>query len=45
MSRGQDESNEGSREEHLDNGDITVIAAEDLGEGLGMVDTKALGGA
>jgi hypothetical protein len=41
----EDEGDQGGREEHLDNGDISVVAAEDLGEGVAVVYSKALGGA
>lgn len=42
---GEDEGDERGGEEHLDNGDVAVIAAEYSGEGIGVIDAKALGGA
>ena len=45
MSWGQDEGDKGCREEHLDDGDVAIIAAEDLGEGIGVIDAETLGGA
>jgi hypothetical protein len=45
MSRGQDQSDKRGGEEHLDDGDIPIIAAEDLGEGVGMIDSKSFGSA
>ena len=44
MSRGEDECNEGGGEEHLDNSDVAIVAAEYPGEGIGVVDAKALRG-
>ena len=41
MARGQDQGDEGGGEEHLDDGDVPVIAAEYLGEGVGVVDAEA----
>ncbi len=43
MARGEDEGDEGGGEEHLDDGNVTIFAAEDLGEGVGVVDAEALG--
>jgi hypothetical protein len=43
MSGRKDQGNERSGKEHLDDGDIAVITVEDLGEGIGVVDSKALG--
>lgn len=45
MSRRQDQSDEGGGKEHFDNGDIAVVAAEDLGEGICMIDSEAFRGA
>lgn len=45
MSRGEDESDQRGGEEHLDDGNIPVITAKDLGERVGVVDAEALGGA
>lgn len=45
MARGEDEGDEGSREEHLDDGDVAIIAAKYLGERVGVVDAETLGGA
>lgn len=45
MSGRQDQSDQGGGEEHLDDGDIAVVATEDLGEGVGMVDSEAFRGA
>lgn len=45
MARREDESDERRREEHLDDGDITVIAAEDAREWVCVVDSEALCGA
>lgn len=45
MARREDEGDEGGGEQHLDDGHIAIIAAEDLGKGIGMVDAEALGGA
>lgn len=45
MSRRQDQSDERGGEEHFDDGDISVVAAEDLGERVCMVDSEAFRGA
>lgn len=45
VSRRKHKGNEGSREKHLNDRDIAIIAAKDLGKRVGVVDTKALGGA
>jgi hypothetical protein len=45
MPRRQDQSDKRGREEHFDDGDIAIVAAEDLGEGVGMIDSKAFRGA
>lgn len=42
---GEDQGDQRGREEHLDDGDIAVIAAEDLGEGVGVVYTESARGA
>lgn len=44
MARRKNESDEGGREQHLDNSNVAIVAAEDSRERIGMVDTKALGG-
>lgn len=41
MAGGENESNEGGREEHLNDRDIAIVAAEDLGEGIGVVNAEA----
>jgi hypothetical protein len=43
MSRRQDKSDEGCREQHLDDGNVTIITAEDSRERICVVDTKAFG--
>lgn len=43
MAGREDESDERCREEHLDDGDVAVIAAEDSRERVCVVDSKALG--
>lgn len=43
MSGGEDEGDKGGGEKHLDDGDVTVITAEYLGEGVGVVDAEAFG--
>lgn len=40
-----DDGDQRSGEEHLDEGDISFVAVEDLGEGVGVVDAEALAGA
>lgn len=40
----EDEGDEGGREEHLDDGDVAIVAAEYPGERVGMVDAEALRG-
>lgn len=45
MARREDEGDEGGGEQHLDDGDIAIIAAEYLRKGVGMVNAEALGGA
>ena len=40
-----DEGHQGGGKKHLDDGDIAFVAVEDLGEGLGVVDAEAFGGA
>lgn len=45
VSRREDESYQRSREKHLDFRDVSVIATEDLGEGVGMVYTESFRGA
>lgn len=45
MTRGEDKGNKRCREEHLDDGDITIVAAENSREGIGVVDAEAFGGA
>jgi hypothetical protein len=40
-----DHGNQRRREEHFNNSDIPFVAVEDLGEGIGVVDAEALGGA
>lgn len=42
MSGREDEGDEGGGEEHLDDGNVAVIATEYLGKWVGMVDAKAL---
>ena len=44
MSRGEDESDKRGGEEHLDDGDVAIIAAEYLRERVGMIDAESLGG-
>lgn len=44
VARGEGEGDEGGGEEHLDDGRVALIAAEDAGEGVGVVDAEALGG-
>lgn len=44
MARRKNESDEGGREQHLDNSNVAIVAAEDSRERIGMVDAKALGG-
>lgn len=44
MARGQDKSDKGGREEHLNDRDVAIVAAEDLGEGIGVVDAEAFRG-
>lgn len=39
----EDEGDKGGREEHLDDGNVAIVGAEDLGEGIGMVDSEASG--
>lgn len=41
--RREDEGDERGREEHLDDANVAVIAAEDAGEGIGVKDAEALG--
>lgn len=43
MPRRQDQGDQGCGEQHLDDGNIAIVAAEDLGEGIGMVYSEALG--
>lgn len=45
MSRRQDKCDEGCREQHLDDGNVTIIAAEDSRKRICVVDTKAFGSA
>jgi hypothetical protein len=45
MSWRENKSDERGREEHLNDGNITVIAAEYSGKGIGMVNSEAFGGA
>lgn len=45
MSRRQDQGDKRGGEEHFDDGDIAIVAAEYLGEGIGMIDSKAFRGA
>lgn len=45
MSRRQDKCDEGCREQHLDDGNVTIIAAEDSRKWICVVDTKAFGSA
>jgi hypothetical protein len=42
MARRKNESDEGGREQHLDNSNIAIVAAEDSRERIGMVDAEAL---
>ena len=44
MTGRENESDEGCREKHLDNGNVAIVAAEYSIEGLGVVDAEALGG-
>ena len=44
MSWREDECDEGCGKQHLDNSDIAIIAAEDFGEGIGVVDAETLRG-
>lgn len=41
----QDQGNEGGGKEHLNDGDIAIVAAEYLGERVGMIYAEASGGA
>ena len=43
MSGREDEGDERSREEHLDDANVSVIAAEDAGEGICVEDAKTFG--
>lgn len=42
---GKDESNKRGREEHLDDGNVSIVAAEDLGEWIRVKDAKTFRGA
>lgn len=44
MPRGKNECYQGRGKEHLDNGNVSLIAAKYLGEWVGVVDSKALRG-
>lgn len=44
MTRGEDQGDEGGGKEHFDDGDIAIVAAEDLGEGIGMIDAETFRG-
>lgn len=43
MAGREDEGDKRSREEHLDDGNVAVIAAEYSREWIGVIDSKALG--
>lgn len=38
---GEDKGDEGCGEEHLDDGDVSVVGAEDFGKRIGMVNAEA----
>jgi hypothetical protein len=45
VARRADHGNQRGREEHFNDSDIPFVAVKDLGEGIGVVDAEALGGA